>query len=198
VKIFRLLVLSIVILFLVITGISLLIPSHVRISRAANIRASADEIWFQVDDMRNWKEWNPFFSKVPASEIHYTDAKGDKPASTKIDGTLIQLKEKRPDERIYVMNTKGRKTVINGWKFINNSVGDSSTLQWYIDFNLRWYPWEKFASLLFERSYGVRIEEGLRNIKKTVEKGRTSLYQNSSGRLFVDLSHFYQIQKIIL
>ena len=197
-KIFRLLVLSIVILFLVITGISLLIPSHVRISRAANIRASADEIWLQVDDMRNWKEWNPFFSQVPASEIQQTDANGDKPAATKIDGTLIQLKEKKPDERIYVMNTKGRKTVINGWKFINNSVGDSSTLQWYIDFNLRWYPWEKFASLLFERSYGVRIEEGLRNIKKTVEKGRTSLYQNSSGRLFVDLSHFYQIQKIIL
>jgi len=166
VKIFRLLVLSIVILFLVITGISLLIPSHVRISRAANIRASADEIWLQVDDMRHWKEWNPFFSQVPASEIQYTDAKGDKPAATKIDGTLIQLKEKKPDERIYVMNTKGRKTVINGWKFINNSVGDSSTLQWYIDFNLRWYPW-KSLQVFFLRGH---MASGSKKVSGTSKK----------------------------
>jgi len=182
VKIFRLLVLSVVILFLIVTAISLLIPSHVRISKAANIRASAEEVWLQVDDLYSWKEWNPFFSQVPPLDIQYTDPKEGKPASMQIGGTLIQLKEKKPDERIYVMDTKGKKSVINGWKFISNSVGDSSTLQWYIDFNLRWYPWEKFASLLFEKSYGARIEEGLRNIKKTVEKGRTSFYQNSSGR----------------
>jgi hypothetical protein len=198
VRIFRLLLLSVIILFLIVTAISLLLPSHVRISRAANIHANADDIWLLVDDLHSWKEWNPFFSQVPASEIQFIDAKDDKPAAMKLEGTLIQLKEKKPDERIYVMDTKGKKSVINGWKFISNSVGDSSTLQWYIDFNLRWYPWEKFASLLFEKSYGARIEEGLRNIKKTVEKSRTSFYQNSSGRLFVDLSHFYKIQIIIL
>ena len=197
-KIVRLLVLSVIILFLIMTAISLLIPSHIRISRAANIHASAHEVWLQVDDLHSWIEWNPFISQVPVSEIQFIDAKDDQPAAMKIDGTLIQLKEKKPDERVYVMDTKGKKSVINGWKFISNSVGDSSTLQWYIDFNLRWYPWEKFASLLFEKSYGARIEEGLRNIKKTVEKNRTSFYQNSSGRLFVDLSHFYKIQIMIL
>ncbi len=175
-KIIRLLVLSVIVIFLIITGISLLIPSHVRISRATNIRARANEVWLQVDDMNSWREWNPFFSNVLPSQIQYNDAKENQPASMKIDGTLIKLKEKKPDERIFVMDTKGKKTVINGWKFINNAVGDSSTLQWYIDFNLRWYPWEKFASLLFERSYGARLEEGLRNIKKTLEKDRTSFY----------------------
>ena len=190
-KIIRLLILSFIILFLIITAISLLIPSHIRISRAANVHASADKIWLRVDDMHSWKEWNPFFSNVPAGEIHFSDTSRGNPASMHIAGTIIQLKEKKPDERIFVMETKGKKLVINGWKYIGNPVGDSSTLQWYIDFNLRWYPWEKFASLLFEKTYGVRIEEGLRNIKKTVEKGRTSFYQNSSGRLFVVLSHFY-------
>ena len=87
----------------------------------------------------------------------------------KIKETLIQLKETKADERIFVMLTKGKKPVINGWKFIKNSGSDSATLQWYIDFNLRWYPWEKFASLLFEKSYGVQMELGLSNIKKIVE-----------------------------
>jgi hypothetical protein len=43
-----------------------------------------------------------------------------------------------------------------------------------MDFHLRWYPWEKFASLLFEQSYGPKMEQGLGNIKKMVEADRTS------------------------
>ena len=65
---------------------------------------------------------------------------------------------------------------MNGWKFISHAGSDSATLQWYIDFNLRWYPWEKFASLLFEKSYGAQMEQGLSNLKKIVEKRRTSFY----------------------
>ena len=176
-KVFRLLILSCIILFLIVTAISLLIPSHVRISRATNIRATADDVWLLVDDLYHWKEWNPFIGQVPPGEIEYTDTSRGKPAAMKIAATLIQLKEKKSDERIFLMDISGKKPVINGWKFIGNSPGDFSTLQWYIDFNLRWYPWEKFASLLFEKTYGARMEEGLQNIKKTVEKDRTSFYK---------------------
>ncbi len=176
-KIVRLLVLSVVILFLIITAISLLIPSHVRISRATNIHAGSDLVWSKIDDMQRWKQWNPFFMEVPPSEIKYSDVKDGEPSTMKVDKNVIYLKEKKQDERIFVMETKGNKKVMNGFKIISNSVSDSSTLQWYIDFNLRWYPWEKFASLLFEKSYGARIEEGLRNLKKTLEENRASLYQ---------------------
>jgi hypothetical protein len=43
-----------------------------------------------------------------------------------------------------------------------------------MDFRLRWYPWEKFSSLLFEKSYGLTMEKGLNNIKKLSEADRTS------------------------
>ena len=168
-RIFRLLIFSFLFLFFLVTAISLLVPSHVRISRAANIKATAGEVWQQVDDLQTWKEWNPFLNKLSPGEIEYPDTIHGKPPAMKIKETLIQLKEAKADERIFVMLTKGKKPVINGWKFINHSGSDSATLQWYIDFNLRWYPWEKFASLLFEKSYGAQMEQGLSNIKKIVE-----------------------------
>ena len=168
-KIIRLLIFSFLILFFVVTAISLLIPSHVRISRAANIQATAGDVWQLVDNLQSWKEWNPFLNQLSPGEIDYPDTSHGAPPAMKIKETLIQLKERKGDERIFVMLTEGKNPVINGWKFIKNSGRDAATLQWYIDFNLRWYPWEKFASLLFEKSYGTQMELGLSNIKKIVE-----------------------------
>jgi len=174
VRILRLLVLSFVFLFLMVTAISLLMPSHVRISRAINIHASASDVWRQVDDLHSWKEWNPFFSRLSPDEIEYIDTSLGKPTAMKIKETVIQLMEMKTDKRIFIMHTGGKKPVINGWKFINQSGSDTGTLQWYIDLDLRWYPWEKFASLLFEKSYGAQMEQGLNKIKKIVEASRTS------------------------
>jgi len=176
VRILRLLILSFLCLFFVVTAISFLIPSRVRISRATNIQATAGDVWRQVDDMQRWIEWNPFFHQVAPGEIEYADTSNGKPPAMKIRETLIQLKEIKTDERIFVMLTKGKRPVLNGWKFIHHSGSDPATLQWYFDFNLRWYPWEKFGSLLFEKSYGAQMEQGLSNIKKIVEKDRTSFY----------------------
>jgi hypothetical protein len=35
---------------------------------------------------------------------------------------------------------------------------------------LRWYPWEKFASLGLEKTYGSQMEVGLTRMKALLEK----------------------------
>jgi hypothetical protein len=35
-----------------------------------------------------------------------------------------------------------------------------------MDFRLSWYPWEKFSSLFYEKTYGTMMETGLLNFKK--------------------------------
>ncbi len=173
-KIFRLLFFSALFIFLLITGISLLIPFNVRISRAINVHSSSAEVWKQVDDMHKWKEWNPFFSSIAADKINYSDTTGGKPAAIEVSGTSIKWKEFKNDERIAIMEKGEHRPILNGWKCIGHSGADSTTVQWYMDFHLRWYPWEKFSSLLFEQSYGPKMEQGLNNIKKIVESDRTS------------------------
>jgi hypothetical protein len=172
-KLVRLLLLSLGFLFLLITGISLFIPSHVRISRATNIMAENDRVWQQVDDMRTWPNWNPFFTNVDEAAVYYTDSSNGKPSSMKVSNTSISFIVVTPAERVVKMHTDN-KSFRNGWKCISHSSSDSTTLQWYMDFDLRWYPWEKFASLLFDQSYGSRMEEGLGNLKKIIQADHSS------------------------
>lgn len=172
-RLLKLLILSFTILFFIITAISLLIPFHVRISRATNVIATPAEVWQQVDDMGNWRNWNPFFSAV-ADSISYGDMINGKPGSMNVRGTSVKWKHRGPDEHIAEMQS-GHRSILNGWKYISHTQSDSTTVQWYMDFHLRWYPWEKFASLLFEQSYGPKMEQGLNNIKKIVEADRTSI-----------------------
>jgi hypothetical protein len=167
-------VFSAVVLFLVVAAISLLLPSHVRISRAINIQAAPLKIWAQVDDMRRWKQWNPFFSQLDSGRIHYVDSINGRPVLMEIAGTSVKWQEIKSDERVAVLQKEGKTSLINGWKCITGPSSGSTTLQWFMDFKLRWYPWEKFASLSFERSYGSRMEQGLKELKNIVEADRLS------------------------
>ena len=73
------------------------------------------------------------------------------------------------------MVTDNGRPIISVLKVIRHQEGDSSTLQWYMDFKLRWYPWEKFKSLFFENIYGFQMERGLENLKQLSEGNRSSI-----------------------
>jgi len=176
VRIIKLAIISFIFLFLVVTGISLLIPSHVRISKAINIHTVADSVWSQLDDLRKWESWNPFFHNLATKQVTDLDTAGGKLNAVKVETTTIKWKEKKTDEHIAEMLSANRLPLMSGWKCIShnatasNAETDSITLQWYMDFRLRWYPWEKFSSLMLENSYGIKMEQGLTNLKAILEK----------------------------
>lgn len=169
VKYLRFLLLSIAFLFVAVMAVSLFIPSRVRISKAINVKTTIEKVEKQVGEMQRWKEWNPFFSKV-ADKIIYKDTVDAVPQAMEINGTTIRWQQKEADEYIASMQRAGRKDVLNGWKSIAHPGTDSLTLQWYMDFQLNWYPWEKLGSILYERIYAANMELGLTNLKVALEK----------------------------
>ncbi len=169
VKYLRFLLLSIALLFAAVMAVSLLIPSRVRISKAINVKTTMDKVEKQVGDMQRWKDWNPFFTKV-ADKIVYKDAIDSVPQVMEINGTTILWQQKKSDEYIAAMQRPGKKAVLNGWKSIEHAGTDSLTVQWYMDFQLNWYPWEKLGSILYERIYAANMELGLTNLKAVLEK----------------------------
>ena len=165
----KLAVLSFIILFLLITGMSLLIPSHVRISKAINIKADKDSIMAQIKYPVRWKNWYP---GIDTAKLFYE--------AGEVKGVILD--DKDPLHPIYLVITKAEpgevtaqfitskmRPVVNGWKTISYSTPDSVTLQWYMDFHLRWYPWEKFRSLLLEGAYGSKMEKGLTNLRNVIQ-----------------------------
>src|SRR5258706_1528134 len=165
----KLAVISFIILFFVITGISLFIPSHVRISKAINIKAEKDSIMAQIRNPLRWKNWYP---GIDSAAFFYE--------AGEVKGVILDNKDKshpvylaitkgQPDEITAQFITPNMRPVENGWRAISYSTTDSVTLQWYMDFHLRWYPWEKFRSLLLEGSYGAKMEKGLTNLRNTLQ-----------------------------
>lgn len=152
-RLFKLAILSFVFLFVIATAVSMLIPSTVRISRAINLRESRPAMNLIMDTSR-WKDWHPAFMN-DSIQKHY-------PIS-------VRLKE-RTDSSIVMQLQQGNRTpVMSGWLIHRYAASDSVTLQWYMDFSLKWYPWQKFSSLFYENTYGNMMETGLSRIKDLTE-----------------------------
>ncbi|MBN8864514.1 MAG: SRPBCC family protein [Sphingobacteriales bacterium] len=171
----RLFVFSLLTLLLLVLGISFFIPSEIRLSKAVNVMAADSAIWQPIQDIREWPSWNPFFKDVSPDSLGLSDAAGGPLRTVELKGTTIRLQKNGETEWQASMERPSRKPVVNGWHIVRHASSDSATIQWYMDFKLRWYPWEKFSSLLFERTYGPGMEMGLNNLRAIISAGnRTS------------------------
>ncbi|MGC4038762.1 MAG: hypothetical protein QM764_22560 [Chitinophagaceae bacterium] len=167
-KLLRFAILSFIILFLVVYSISLFIPSHVTISRAINMKASsAEAILNKLEDINKWKEWYPGFDTMHIEPIVVANGRLLK---AKFLTTTVSVIGTKSGETRAEFTSGNKNPIVSGWKmnFYNNS--DSLTLQWHLDFKLKWYPWEKFFSLAYDKMYGSQMELGLQNLKKNVER----------------------------
>lgn len=152
-RIIKLVLIGFFFIFLVFTAISLLIPSHVRISKAANFKNGAN-VFALIKDESKWQQWHPAYQD----------------STTRMQWASITRKILADTDSTFIieLQQQDRKAVVNGWELYHYSHGDSITLQWYMDFKLSWRPWEKFSSLFYERNYGTMMEKGLTNLKEKV------------------------------
>jgi hypothetical protein len=139
----KLAIISFLIFFVFLYLMSLLIPSQVRISRAVNIESPKEQILPMIADTTNWKKWLAMNTGQIDIKIISSDS------------------EKIATEWHY----RGR-TIHSVFNIIPS--GDVSIVQWYFDFHLKWYPWEKFGSITFEKQFGIPMETSLNNLKKLI------------------------------
>ena len=160
-RVIKLAVISFIVFFLLITAFSLLIPSNVRISRAIQIDAPRSVVLHQLNDPINWKNWFPSDDSI---QYLYVEGKVKGILMDSASGLLINSVS---DSLVTAIEAgKGDRQMMTGWSL----VGDSRvTVQWWTDFELRWYPWEKFSSLLLDTRYGPRLEKGLAQLKIFIE-----------------------------
>ena len=96
-------------------------------------------------------------------------------------GTLAKITDTllvAGDIEIKLVNMKG-PAINTMWKQPNGKPsaceflilpGDNyNVVQWYFDFNLDWYPWQKFQSIVYDKQLGPSMELSLEQLKKLVE-----------------------------
>ena len=158
----KLALISLVVLSLLVLGMSLLIPSHVRISRAINITAPKDSLVLQLSDLRNWKEWNALVNNADMTNSSYSNN------TVTSDKVQVLLKEVKADTIFTQWNQAGGREIASG--FTLHVQDNTAVVQWYFDFKLKWYPWEKFGSIIFDKQLGPPMEYSLATLKKLLEK----------------------------
>jgi hypothetical protein len=120
----------------------------------------------QIGMVANWKNWYPGADSL---KLYY---EGDM-----IKGLVLDQHKKRyiiitgrKEDEVTAEYKLSNKEIPTGWVIAANAESNSVTIQWYVDFHLRWYPWEKFSSFMFERVYHPQLQQGLDNLKRFLEK----------------------------
>lgn len=159
-KFIKLFIISVVVLFLLITAFSSLLPSKIRISRAINVSAPVDSVMEKVSNMKEWELWNEYV-KAFSSSNNYPDSIYSK----ELVITIIKTDTGAVHTNWRQQNGKSFPGVFN---FLGNA--SQTTVQWYFEFNIKWYPWEKFGSIIYDKELGPQMEKSLHNLKDLLEK----------------------------
>jgi Polyketide cyclase / dehydrase and lipid transport len=161
-RIIKLAIISVIFFAGLLLLISLFIPSTVRISRAIDINAPTDSIRLLLTDIDQWKKWNLFLSgNGPVTsevEQHAAHVDGLRVRIVAVTDSLIRTNWEQ----------KNRHDFVAGYFLAPR--GNVTVVQWYFDFHQRWYPWEKFASIIYDQQIGPRMQESLVKLKTLAEK----------------------------
>jgi hypothetical protein len=146
----KLVIISIIVLFGVLTFVFLLFPSHIHVSRLAAVRAPAPKVMGLLNDIPAWKKWNLLA--------------GD--AGTR-DGIRITVVENTPGS-LSTRWTKNTGKSFTG-KFNLTEMPDGVMVEWDLDFPLRWYPWERLSGMFYEKEFGPLMDQSLSQLKILAE-----------------------------
>jgi hypothetical protein len=154
----KLVIISAIILFVVVFLLSLLIPDRVRISRAVNITAPQRNIVATVRNPATWTQWNELLKNAAVNGVETTQ---DQITAGKLD--IVYTMVSADTVKTIWRSRQGRQ--ITG-VFAFQQSGDVTVVQWYFDFRIPWYPWEKIASINFDKQWGPAMEQSLDNLKE--------------------------------
>ena len=159
-------------LFIFITLFSLFIPSKVRITRAVVITAKAGQVYTEINDLQNWKHWQPVF-KADSSKINFvklTNGKADVAEwNSNGETNTLTITERKDNAIKALLHRKGENDTFYTIGLLPVAETGQVQVEWNVLVKLKWYPWEKFYGIFIEKISGQGYEDALNNLKAYVE-----------------------------
>lgn len=157
----KLILISVLVLFGVVTFIGLLLPNKIVVSRATDIIAPKDSILKITSSIYEWKKWVTGMEKQGNEIISATEAN--------FNGTKVLINSVNDYEIHSLWTGKKGSTQESILRIIQNSTSTKAVVQWQFTEHLKWYPWQRFGSMMNETMIGSLLETNLANLKKLME-----------------------------
>ena len=163
----KLVIASLVVFSIVILFLFALFPSDIAVSRVIQINRAPADVTRKIDDLRQWKSWNEFVIHPSPREINNTtNEHGADSTFIDIGGVHIQLIEVHADTVVTIWR-HGEDSFSSIFQIIETN--GRTILAWDLKFHIKWYPWDKLASMFYDKNMGPLMEKSLLNLKNELE-----------------------------
>ena len=154
-KLIRFALISFLVISILITAIASLFPSVVITSRAVEVNASKSQIQHCVKDLSAWKGWMSDWqdqSVMVQDSIAQVGSQTIKMLTSTDSTVLLQ----------WVATGQAPYQVQIEWLPLKEG---TYVIHWSFEQHVKWYPWEKFQTLLNEKVLGYKMESELANLR---------------------------------
>ncbi len=157
----KLIGISIIILFMLITVLGLLFPSEVIVSRAVDITAPKDSIRMLLKDFNGWKQW--------VDGMNDPSVKINSPTKALLGKTQVTITNITDSSIVSTWVAQNGNVQHATIYFFTEGTNAQTVVHWQFSQQLKWYPWERFASMMNDKILGTMMEKNLSNLKTLVQ-----------------------------
>ena len=166
-RLIKFIIIGSLILFSLLTGIGLLMPSSVIVGRSIEINAPFDSVRFYTNNITNWKYW------IKGADTAYfkqlTNSSTEKDSRFKLGSYTITVVD---NETKYIITSwkseRGKEQICKLELFLNGS--SDIIVNWSFQQQLSWYFWERLGAMLHDKVFGPGMEFSLNKLKQVCEK----------------------------
>jgi effector-binding domain-containing protein len=161
-------------------AVSFLLPAKSHVERSLVIKASAEPVFAQVNNLKNWEKWSPWHKLDPKMKLTYEGPESGAGAKyswtsdmDEVGNGSLTIKESKLNEAIVSEMNFGDMGISYGsYKF--EPVDGGTKITWSMDSDCsdmpwKWYVPSKYFNLFMDELCGKDFEKGLNNLKTIVE-----------------------------
>lgn len=165
--------LGIFIVLLLVIGF--ILPREVNVKRSITVNAPVDQVYAQVNDLRNWENWSPWKKMDPMMQLSYSNPPTGKGAfynwksdNPNVGNGKLTLAETIPNRKIVTaLEFQDWGESRGEWNF--ESKGNKTEVSWAMSNDMGGNPIARYMGLFMKGALKKQFDEGLIGIKKEVE-----------------------------
>ena len=158
---------------ILLTIMGLIIPSSVKISRGIVIQADSALVYEYLVQPAQWKQWMPWLQNgegLLVQESAITSGPGASVRWKSLDGKnagTLMLTTIKPGELGLLHEFKNMNPANGGFRIRRVANSNRQTeVQWFLEYRLKWYPWERFSGIFMDHMIGPVLEQALQQLGK--------------------------------
>jgi hypothetical protein len=152
-----------VVMFILFTLLSLLIPSKILSSQGVTVSVDSLRIFNSISNADSIAKWHPVCKNAVyngKNQISWNVNKQE--YAFAIESAYYPV--------VYLNFLKNKKPVAQNILTVSStSIPNQKQVQWQTVYNVPWYPWEKFAAIFMEKEISNANRVALEELKKYLE-----------------------------